>query len=44
MARELVGWGPTEAVLTEKNLYRARALSDNWADANRHHHHHDGTI
>jgi len=44
MARELVGWGPTEAVLTEKNLYRARALSDNWAEANRHHHHHDGTI
>ena len=39
MARELVGWGPTEAVLTEKNLHRARALSDSWADMHRPHQH-----
>ncbi|MES1990731.1 MAG: zinc ABC transporter ATP-binding protein AztA [Pseudomonadota bacterium] len=31
MARELVAWGPTPEVLTDKNLHRARALSDTWA-------------
>ncbi len=39
MARELVGWGETETVLTEKNLHRARALSDSWADMHKPHHH-----
>lgn len=36
MARELIGWGPTAEVLSDKALHRARALSDAWA--NPHHH------
>ncbi len=38
IARELIGWGPTAKVLTEKALHRARALSDAWANP----HHHEG--
>jgi len=30
LARELVAWGPTEAVLTKENLQKARAMSDVW--------------
>jgi len=30
LARELVGWGATEAVLTEPNLHRARAMAEAW--------------
>lgn len=32
LARELVAWGPTEQVLTEPNLQRARALAEAWDD------------
>ncbi|MGV8998163.1 MAG: zinc ABC transporter ATP-binding protein AztA [Parvibaculaceae bacterium] len=45
MARELIAWGPTQDVLTDKNAHRARALSDTWASRQRpqehHHHTHD---
>ena len=30
LARELVGWGATTAVLTEANLQRARAMAEAW--------------
>jgi zinc/manganese transport system ATP-binding protein len=30
IARELIGWGPTGAVLTEANLSKARMLSESW--------------
>lgn len=30
LARELVGWGPTETALSAKNLLRARAMAENW--------------
>ncbi|HWX46918.1 MAG TPA: ABC transporter ATP-binding protein [Roseomonas sp.] len=30
LARELVAWGPSEAVLTEANLLRARAMAEHW--------------
>jgi len=36
MAREAIGWGPTEEVLTEKALARARVLAQGWS--NGHHH------
>jgi|TARA_R110000824_G_scaffold390760_7_gene587715 zinc/manganese transport system ATP-binding protein len=40
IARELVGWGATADILTEKNLARARALSATWSTGQRPHHHH----
>jgi zinc/manganese transport system ATP-binding protein len=36
MARELIGWGPTSDVLTERNLLRARALAQAWNDGHAH--------
>ena len=33
LARELVAWGDTAAVLTETNLLRARALAEAWDDS-----------
>ena len=39
MARELVAWGPTAETLTDKNLHRARALSDSWATRQKPHDH-----
>lgn len=39
MARELVAWGKTQDVLTDKNLHRARALSDTWASRQKPHPH-----
>lgn len=33
LARELVGWGATSAVLTEANLRRARAMAEAWDEA-----------
>lgn len=33
LAREAIAWGPTEAVLTQENLARARSLSEAWDDA-----------
>ena len=38
MARELVAWGKTQDVLTDKNLRRARAISDTWATRQKPHH------
>lgn len=32
IARELIGWGPTETVMTDANLRRARALAERWED------------
>lgn len=40
IARELVGWGSTPDILTEKNLARARALAATWSTGQRPHHHH----
>jgi zinc/manganese transport system ATP-binding protein len=42
MARELVAWGPSPHVLTEKNLKTARIAAQHWHDHGRHtaHHHH----
>ena len=44
MARELVAWGPSPHVLTEKNLKTARIAAQHWHDHGRHtgHHHHAG--
>lgn len=39
MARELVGWGATADVLTDKNLHRARALANAWAHNLKPHKH-----
>lgn len=36
MARELIGWGPTGEVLTDKNLHRARALAQGWHNGHAH--------
>lgn len=36
MAREMIGWGPTADVLTEKNLHRARALAQAWNERHDH--------
>jgi len=33
LARELVGWGATDKVLTEPNLRRARAMAEAWDEA-----------
>ena len=33
VARECVGWGPTDKVLTPENLLRARRMSEAWDDA-----------
>jgi zinc/manganese transport system ATP-binding protein len=33
LARELVGWGPTDQTLTEPNLRRARAMAEAWDEA-----------
>jgi zinc/manganese transport system ATP-binding protein len=30
LAREAVGWGPAEAVLTPANQLRARAMAEGW--------------
>lgn len=30
LARELIGWGPTETTLTAENLLRTRAMAENW--------------
>lgn len=30
IARELIGWGPTDEVMTHENLKRARALAERW--------------
>ena len=38
IAREPIGWGPTPAILTERNLARARMLSRGWAEAPVHAH------
>jgi len=32
LAREVVAWGPTEQVMTEPNLRRARAMAEAWED------------
>jgi len=36
LARELVGWGATGAVLTEPNLRRARTMAEAWDDGAGH--------
>ena len=33
LARELVGWGPTDQTLTEPTLRRARAMAEAWDEA-----------
>jgi zinc/manganese transport system ATP-binding protein len=38
IAREPVAWGPTNAVLTDENLARARKLSHVWSDGHFHGH------
>ncbi len=30
LARELMGWGPTETVMTRANLVKARAMAEDW--------------
>ncbi len=44
LARELIGWGPTEQVLTDENLAKARTVIAKWArsDDIPHHQHHHG--
>lgn len=32
LARELIGWGPTEQVLSDKNLARASSLAGKWVE------------
>ncbi len=32
LAREAIGWGPTDATLSSNNLLRARAMAENWDD------------
>ena len=32
IARELIGWGPTEEVMSPSNLLRARTMAERWDD------------